>query len=148
MYYLVVTPSGPGLKQAIGSLNLNTPSWAFFLNEAKSGRTWAPYLPFILTIEGKDHLWDFIRGKLFIFILVELDALCQIALEKGYEAKFDLDDEFYPLHVQVLGGDGVARISKNILARIWMEFSSPEWIVLSSIEDLKRHFAAAGSSAN
>jgi hypothetical protein len=70
-----------------------------------------------------------------------LDAVCQIALEKGYEAKFDLNDEFYPLHV--LRGDAVARISQQMLARIGMEFASPEWIVLSSIEGLKRHFPAA-----
>jgi len=31
----------------------------------------------------KEHLWDFIRGKLFIFILVELDALCQILPRAG-----------------------------------------------------------------
>jgi hypothetical protein len=127
--------------QVMGSLDLKAP-WAFFLNQPKSDRTWAPYLPFILTIEGKDHLWNFIRGSLFILVLVELDTLCQIALDKGYKAKFDQNGEFYPLRVEVPGGDGMAGISRHILARIGMEFVSPEWVVLSSIEGLNRGYEA------
>jgi len=91
-------------------------------------------LPFVLTIEGKDDLWDFIRGDLLILVLIEWGALCQIALDKGYEAKFERDDESYPLRVDVPGGDDMSGISTHILARIGMEFVSPEWIVLSSIE--------------
>ena len=143
LHYIVMTQEGPGPEQVMDSLVLKAP-WAFFLNRPKLDRTWAPYLPFILTIEDKDHLWDFIRGNLFILVLVELDALCQIAIDKGYKAKFDPDDEDYPLRVEVPGGgDGAAGISGHILARIGMEFVSPEWIVLSSIEGLKRTFEAA-----
>lgn len=141
LHYIVMTQDGPGPKQVMGSLELNAP-WVFFLNQAKSDRTWAPYLPFTLTIEGKDHLWDFIRGNLFIIVLVEFDSLCQIALDQGYEAKVDLDDELYPLRVEVPGGDGMAGISEHILTRIGLEFMSPEWVVLSSIETLKQSFEA------
>jgi hypothetical protein len=139
LYYIVMTQEGPGAEQAIDSLGLKAP-WVFFLNQPKSDRAWAPYLPFILTIEDKDHLWNFIRGNLFILVLVESDALCQIAIDKGYKAKIDLDDELYPLYVEFPGGDGMARISGHILARIGMEFVSPEWVVLSSIEGVKRGF--------
>jgi hypothetical protein len=66
--------------------------------------------------------------------------LCQIALDKGYSAKFDLDDEFYPLHIGAPGGDRTAGISEHMLARIAMEFVSPEWVVLCSIEGLARIF--------
>jgi len=141
LHYIVMTQGGPGPEKVMDSLALNAP-WAFFLNPDKSGRAWAPYLPFTLTIKDKDHLWDFIRGNLFILVLVELGALCQIALDEGYDAKFDRNDEFYPLRVDVPGGDGMAGISEHILARIGMEFMSPEWIVLSSVEGLKRGFEA------
>jgi hypothetical protein len=147
LHYIIMTASGAGsVEQAIASLNLkpspNSPLWVFFLNEQKSGRTWAPYLPFVLSIESKDNLWDFIRGDLFIYVLVELDALCQIAREKGYEAKFEPDDEAYALHLQVAGGDGETRISKQLLMRIGMEFVSPEWVVLSAIEGLSARSCA------
>ncbi|MGC2494118.1 hypothetical protein [Candidatus Binatus sp.] len=137
LYYIVMTQEGLGLEQILDTLALKAP-WAFFLNTPKSVRTWAPYLPFILTIEDKDHLWDFIRGNLHILVLVESDALCQIAIDKGCKAKIDLDDEDYPLHVEVPGGDRMAGISGHILTRIGMEFVSPEWMVLCSIEGLRR----------
>jgi hypothetical protein len=144
LHYIVMTQDRPALERVMGSLDLKAPL-VFFLNTIKSDRTWAPYLPFILTIEGKDHLWDFIRGKLITLVLVESGALCQIAIDKGYKAKFDRDDENHPLSIEFPGGDGKVSISWHILERIGREFVSPEWIVLSSIgriEMMKRDFHA------
>jgi hypothetical protein len=140
LHYIVMTENGPGLvERAMGSLNFKA-QLGFLLNQAKSGRTWAPYLPFVLTIESKDDLWDFIRGNLFIVVVVEVDTLCQIALREGAsEAKFDPYDKLYPLRVEFPGDEGMSGISNHLLARIGMEFVSAEWIVLSSIEGLKRY---------
>ena len=139
LHYLVMTNNGPDLNQALGSLAIKAP-WVFFLNRHKSERELAPYMPFTLTIERKDHLWEFIRGNLFIFVLVDLDILGDIAVDKGYKARLDLEDEEYPLRLEVLPGEGMAGISAHMLQRIAMEFVSPEWLVLCSIEGLKRHF--------
>jgi hypothetical protein len=139
LYYIITTQNWPGPEKIFDSIKLKAP-WAFFLNTPKSNRTWAPYLPFILTIDDKDHLWDFIHGNLVIVVLVELDALCQIAIDKGCKAKFDQDNEDYPLRVEVPGCDSMAGISGHILTRIGMEFVSPEWIVSCSVEGLKRGF--------
>jgi hypothetical protein len=139
LYYVVMTRYSPSVELVMGPLDLKAP-WMFFLNEAKSSRTWAPYLPFILTIESKDHLWEFIQGNLFVHVLVELEALCQIALDIGYQAKFDPEDESYPLRIEIPGADEMAGISAHMLTRIGMEFVSPEWLVLSGIEGLKRAF--------
>jgi hypothetical protein len=147
LHYVVMTQKEPGPERVMASLEIKAP-WIFFLNQAKSNRTWAPYMPFILTIKEKDHLWAFIQGNLFILVLVEPDTLCQIALDKGYEAKFDRDDDLYPLRVEVPGGDGMAGISEHILARIGMDFVSPEWVVLSSIEGLERAFDAVQAEYN
>jgi hypothetical protein len=136
LYFLVLTNEGPHLAQAMSSLELKDPL-VFFLNQQKSERTWAPYSPFVLTIANNSHLWHFIQGNLFIFVFVELGRLCEIALEKGYSAKFDWAYPDYPLRIEAPGGDGTAGISRHILNRIGMEFVSPEWIVLSSIERLK-----------
>jgi hypothetical protein len=142
LHYIVKAQNGPDFGQVIGSLDELKAPWAFFLNQFKSARTWAPYLPFILTIEDKDHLWEFIRGNLFILVVVEVDMLCQIAVDKGHKAKFDPDDENYPLRIEVPGSDPdrMPGISKHLLSRIAMEFVSPEWVVLSSLETIKRAF--------
>jgi len=131
--YIVIAGHRSDLNKIMGPLKLKAP-WVFFLNEAKSTRTWAPYVPFTLTIENKDHLWDFIRGNLSIVVLIELDALCQIALDKGYQAKFDRDNEDYPLRVKIPGYDDMTGISRHILERIGREFMSPQLVVLASIE--------------
>jgi hypothetical protein len=147
LYFLVLTNKGPHLAQAMNSLELKDPL-IFFLNQQKSERTWAPYSPFVLTIVNKSHLWHFIQGNLFIFVFVELGRLCEIALDKGYPAKFDWDHVDYPLRIEVPGCDGTAGISRHILNRIGMEFVSPEWIVLSSIEGLKRISDSAKAQDN
>jgi hypothetical protein len=115
LHYIVMTQKAPNLEQILGSLKLNS-LWPFFLNEPKSDRIWAPYFPFILTIEEWDHLWKFIRGNLFIVVFVELDALCKVALDEGCKATFDLDDELRPLRIEVPDG-GKVYISSHILTR-------------------------------
>jgi hypothetical protein len=107
LHYVVMKQKEPGPEQILAPLDLKAP-WVFFLNQAKSNRTWAPYMPFILTIKEKDHLWDFIQGHLSVLVLVEPDSLCRIALDKGYKAKFDRGDERYPLRIEIPGADGMA----------------------------------------
>ncbi len=137
--YMVVKGNTPDLHKIMGPLNLTAP-WVFMLNEAKSTRTWAPYVPFVLTIENADHLWAFIHGDLSIVILMELGALCQIAIDNGYPATFDRDNVLYPLRVTIPRFDSAVGISSHMLERIGREFLSPQWVVLSSIEVLERSF--------
>lgn len=140
--YLVMTTKGPNIEDAMRSLNLKEP-WVFDLNEAKMHRAWAPYLPFVLTIEDKDHLWQFIGGELYILVFVEVGTLCQIAVDNGYQAKFDGENADHPLRISVPGTNDYLDVSSPMLARIAFEFVSPEWIVLASIGHL-RHAADAG----
>ena len=139
--YVVIAESRLDIEQLMIGLKLKAP-WVFGLNEFKSQRAWAPYFPFILSIEDKDGLWDFIKGDVFILVLVETDRLTQIALDSGYEANFDCSNTDYPLRIKIPDGDDMSGISSHILARIGLEFVSPEWIVLSSIEMLKRGMEA------
>jgi hypothetical protein len=120
----------------LDTLGLKSAVWPFFLNQQKANRTWAPYFPYILSIlsiSDRDHLWDFIRGTLLIFVFLELDALCKVAFDQGCKATFEPDDEDYPLRIETPDG-GKIGISSHILTRIGMEFMSPQWIVRSSLE--------------
>jgi hypothetical protein len=96
LYYIVmasmVTSDGPEVDEILDSLKLKKP-WIFQLNEFKIERAWAPYYSFILSIADKDHLWAFIRGDVYILVIIEQDRLCQIAREKGYDATLDIDSE-------------------------------------------------------
>src|ERR1700733_46919 len=133
LHYLVVTEEGPNLEEVLKTLGLKNAVWPFFLNQHKADRTWAPYYPFTLSISDSDHLWNFIRGNLFIFVFVVLDLLCKIALDEGCSATVDSDNGEYPLRIETPDG-GTIGISSHILARIGMEFVSPQWIVRSSLE--------------
>jgi len=78
------------VEDALGTVNFKQ-GWVFDLNDAKNERAWAPYIPFILAIENRDHLWKFIRGDLYILVLVEESKFCQVAIDNGYEAQFESD---------------------------------------------------------
>jgi hypothetical protein len=133
LYYLVVTDKGPKLEAVLDTLGLKNAVCPFFLNQHKADRTWAPYFPFVLSISNCDHLWEFVRGNLFIIVFVEIDVLCRIAHDEDYKATFDSDNEEYPLRIETPDG-GTIGVSSHILMRIGMEFLSPRWIVRSSLE--------------
>ena len=89
---------GSRLGDTLRTLEPKSPL-GFALNEYKSHKSWAYYVPFTLSLEAHDDLWDFIRDDLYIFVLLEMDALCKSALDYGYEATFYRTDMNYPLRV-------------------------------------------------
>jgi hypothetical protein len=133
LHYVVLTNNAPEIKVVLERLGLKNAIWPFFLNEYKAQRTWAPYFPFVLSISDADHLWDFIRGSLFIFVFAEPDAMCKIARDDGHQAAFDVDNEDFPLGIEMSSG-GQIRISSHMLNRIGLDFLSPRWIVRSALE--------------
>jgi hypothetical protein len=133
LHYVVLTSDAPDIKVVLEALGLKDAIWPFFLNEYKAQRVWAPYFPFVLSITDADHLWDFIRGSLFIFVFAELDAICEIARDNGHQAAFDPDNQDFPLAIEIAGG-GQIRVSSHMLTRIGLDFLSPRWIVRSSLE--------------
>jgi hypothetical protein len=137
LFYVIMTTERSHVQDAFQSVSIREP-WTFDLNDFKNERAWAHYLPFTVSIEGRDHLWAFIRGEIYILVLVELDTLRQIAVENGCAARIDRDSADGLLHITVPGVDFNASISSQFLGRIGMEFISPEWAVLASIDMIKR----------
>jgi hypothetical protein len=138
LYYIVMTSmtsDGPEVGEILDGLKLEK-SWIIALNEFKNERKWAPYYPFILSIADKDHLWDFIRGDVYIVVIIEQDRLCQIAREEGYDATLDIGSE------PGVGGLTIRNpkdamgisVSSHFLARIAFEFLSLEWVITTAIE--------------
>jgi hypothetical protein len=138
LFYVAMATKTANVERALHSLDLKAP-WIFDLNAVKLERAWAPYLPFTLSIQNQENLWRFVRGDVYLLVLLEPTSLKQIAVESGYEAQLDLNDAEYPLQCKLPGVDGVQRVSLQMLARIGMEFVSPKWAVLNAIQMLKRH---------
>ena len=137
LHYIAIADDKAKLDEIMTAINPKR-SWPFFLNEFKSARAWSPYTPFVLSIKDSRHLYDFIRGHLFIFVMMETDELCAIASDMGYDAIFDFDDLDYPLKIQIPEMDGPARIAAQFLARIGMEFVSPEWLIKVSVQNFQK----------
>src|SRR3954452_21589364 len=109
------------------------------LNALKSGRSWAPYSPFTLSIKSQDALYRFIQGSLYILVLVDLEEICAIAARVGFIASINTDDDTYPLALTRQGGDGDMKISQQFLSRVGFEFTSPTWIINASIDVFRRN---------
>jgi hypothetical protein len=136
LYYIVMADGAPPVSEVMNSLAVKSP-WLFFLNTMKNDQAWSPYLPFTLTIKDRDHLWAFVRGEIFILVVVDFQQLIDIARTFGLSMQLDLKDEDYPLEIEIPGGEKPAKISSHLLTRIGLEFVSPNWLISSTIESMK-----------
>lgn len=146
LYYVVLAAGAPPVAEVMNSLSFALP-WIFSLNIMKNQQAWSPYLPFTLSIKERDHLWAFIRGDVFILVVLDLEQLTNIARNFGASAQIDLKDENYPLQIELPGAEGSLKISSHLLTRAGLEFVSPNWLIQSSIETLKKGPAAVSDFA-
>lgn len=137
LHYFAMSRVDLPLDEVLAPIDLRE-AVIFSLNVLKSNRNWSPYSPFTLTINNCQSLWDFVRGQIYVVIVLETEILCRIAVEQGYEAKILRDEEFFSLEIRQRNHEGVGIISGQMLSRIGLECTSPTWIVLNSIESLKR----------
>jgi hypothetical protein len=134
LHYVAMTNNF--VPKILDGLLLKAP-WGFRLNEWKIERAWAPYYPFTASIRDKDALWAFSRGDVYLVVFVETGIFSEIAASKGCEASFELGSD-YPLSIKTKRLDKPSGVSERMLARIGLEFVSPEWLVAASIAMLER----------
>ncbi len=135
--YALVSPE-PGLLYAAVFAGSSKPDFsgmsrmgyamAFYLNEFKTGQAWSPYLPFTLSIRKREHLYDFMCGKLFLVVFSDLFAIKALFEDKGYEVTFDVDAEYiWSMKHPPTGAE--VRLSNHLFRRIGFEFVAPRWLV-------------------
>jgi hypothetical protein len=112
----------------------------------KNQRAWTPYLPFTLSIKEHDQLWGFIRGDIFIMVVLDFEQLRAIAIEAGMPSQLDLSNEDYPLQIEIPGMERPAQVSSHFLTRIGLEFVSPRWLVQTSIDSMKKVVAGVAEA--
>ena len=119
------------VKDIFEQINLVEP-WLFTLNEMKTNRAWSPYYPFTLLIRSEHALYDFIIGRLFLMVLLDVAVMKELVHAMDWTPKLNMESD-YPLWASKNGGEEQARISKHLLARTALEGLSLKWVVEEGI---------------
>jgi hypothetical protein len=95
------------------------------LNDAKTDGQWMPYVPFVLSIQHKEDLYDFMNGDVTLVILLETDVLLAAFAANGLAATL-VDHPMVPLVVTrpstQPGSDPLGAISSSYFGRFFYEF--------------------------
>lgn len=149
LYYGVIHDARGAVKAMLDAMPVESPL-VFVLNQYKSNRTWPPYRPFTLAIEKAHHLYKFIKGEIFLVVVLDVAKLCGQLAEQGFEATFGESID-YPLRYRHPKTDGTGGISANLLQRVALEFVSPRWIIdcqVSAVERWHTNLSANEPSAD
>lgn len=120
------------VKDVLEQANLVDP-WIFNLNEVKRERAWSPYYPFTLLIQSEQALYNFIMGRLFLVVLLDMAVMKDLVRSMGWTPKLDMGSP-YPLWATRNGAsEEQAGISEHLLARAAIEALSLRWVVEEGI---------------
>ena len=119
------------VEDVVRQVHLAEP-WLFSLNEAKRNRAWSPYYPFTLLIQSERALYDFMLGRLFVMVLLDVAVMKDLVRKLGWMPKVDVESD-YPLRASRDGGEEQAGLSGHALARAAMEALSLKWVVEEGI---------------
>lgn len=136
LMYIALRTKAAKVNEAFELVDIEQP-WMFGWNGVKNDRAWAPYYPFTLTIRDFDHLWAFVRGNIFLMILIGPRQLEAIGSRDGNTSTFDPEDDFYPLAVNLPKNGGTMRLASQALARIGMECVSADWLISNSVANFQ-----------
>ena len=132
---------------AFASLTSGGRQIMFTPNEDKRSGAWTIYEPFTRSIRGRQHLLDFVVGRLVLVVMFDVDALCEAMRKPGWDISIHDD---VPAIIQFRHQKTGARIglSRQFLGRIGFEFVSPSWIAEAQgpkIEELHADMLASAS---
>lgn len=132
LHYVAVYGGAPeDMGAAVGSL-MQESTQAIYLNEFKSRGDWAPYSPFVLSIRKCQHLFDFVRGQLGLIVLFDNSEFDRRLATRGISRVDDVkvpegwEDDYVTLKNIATGAQ--AGVSRQLLLRMFLEFTSPDWM--------------------
>jgi hypothetical protein len=149
LHYVALAGGAPPIGTVFELVGAKRP-WVFSLNAHKSARDWAPYLPFVLSLRSRVRLYQFLQGTLYLLVVVDTDAVCVFAANRGFAAEFDFANVDLPLKMTKtdLGPDAQISVSSHMLRRIGLEFVSPQWMIDAAFESFERNrFRLHGETA-
>ncbi|HLL30392.1 MAG TPA: hypothetical protein VK403_05290 [Allosphingosinicella sp.] len=115
------------------------PALVYMLNIDKNDHAWAPYVPFTMSIRAEDSLLDFIEGRLFLFVVIKPEILCDMMQRDDWMVRYRPGVE-YPIQFLHPATKAYFGVSGEFIARAAYEFISLSWMAEAnapSIEKLK-----------
>lgn len=137
LYYAAIFDEETEIEFLFAQMKLSRPM-VRMLNAEKSNRLWAPYTPFVLTIEGEDNLFGFIRGRVVLMVVLDIPVLCAAVDRAGYTVSWT-DHADYPLKVTNNDTGAVGGLSQHFIDRTGFEFVSLKWIADTYNSSVDRH---------
>ena len=111
--------------------------WMFSLNQFKRNAAWSPYRPFTLLIESGQALYDFVLGRLFILVILDIQVIRNMTQEMGFEVEFEAESEL-PLRARKHGEEGEWRVPRQLLLRAPLEAVSIKWLIQQGLRDQQK----------
>lgn len=126
-YYVTSSADFDGAK--LSSVPLDTCA-LFLINRTKTERAWMPYYPFTLSI-NPEHLLGFIKGEIYIVVLVDLQEMQSQFLAHGLHATIIDDGTWFLGLTRGLDPSANERsyVSEHLFWRIPLELQSLSWFV-------------------
>jgi hypothetical protein len=122
-----------------------------FLNEAKWERAWQPYYPFTLSLREPRGLFEFIQGRISLFVAIDVDTIKEGFEAAGFEVAFVAEGP-WAIWLRTPDKSFTGAISRPLLNRIFYEFLSVAWFVgeqvALSLQTSAQPRAAPPASAN
>lgn len=104
----------------------------FFLNETKNAEAWGSYYPFVLSIDRPDELYAFLKGDVYLMVVIEFGVCEALAHEKGWKVIYR-ESEDYAFEFTEIRGDEKEplrfSLSRHFVGRIAHELLSLQWVM-------------------
>ena len=135
VHYIAIIDFKISIPEIFERIKAKNP-WLFILNKFKNDMKWAPYYPFTLLIDSDQALYDFLLGRLFIFVVIDIEVARRIIEELGFVPEINLDLE-YPIRATNSNLEGENRLSLSPLLRAPLEAVSLRWIIQEGMHEIK-----------
>ncbi len=104
----------------------------FFLNEAKNNQAWGSYYPFVLSINQPEELYAFLKGDVYVIVVIEFGVCEALACEKGWKINYRETGDYAFEFTEVNTGEEEPirfSLSHHFVGRIAHEFLSLQWVM-------------------
>ena len=135
VHYIAIADLRISSLEIFERINAKNP-WLFLLNKFKNDMEWAPYYPFTLLIESEKALYDFLLGRLFICVVIDMEVARRIIEELGFVSEIHPDSE-YPIRARNSDLEEEIRLTPSTLLRVPLESVSLRWMIQEQMHGIE-----------
>ena len=112
----------------------------YMLNQSKNEQWWGNYYPFTLSLKSPEALYAFLKGDIYIIVVIDALIVTEMSNNIGYDLDIVLDGEKGLIFSKEIDGEDelfYMIASDHYFARISHEFLSLKWFFKSQVKLLK-----------